>query len=87
MNSESGGGGNRKLVVTLGTPAARRTHRALGIPKKKADSIGVTNDYGHSEFDTTPPIVICPHWNARMSHDEYIPVVQDAIADILDTSE
>jgi hypothetical protein len=79
----TGGGGDRRLIVTLGKPATIRTHRALGVPPSEANNIRIKQDYGHSQFDTTPPIVICPHWNAWMSRDEYIPVVQDAMADIL----
>ena len=74
---------DRKLVVTLGASASKRTHQALGVPRREANSIRIKQDYGHSEFDTTPPVVICPHWNAWMTRDEYMPVVQEAIGDIL----
>jgi uracil-DNA glycosylase len=91
LRDELRAGGDRRLVVALGKPAAKRTHRALDVPRKKAD-VRVTYDYGHSEFDTTPPVVICTHWAQRTLSDdkinhEVIPVVQDAMADVLARSE
>jgi hypothetical protein len=28
-------------------------------------------------------VVICPHWNAWMTRSEFMPVVQEAMADVL----
>ena len=75
-----------KGIVTLGADATERTLQTLGVPKSQAGSLLVSEDYGRCEFDTTPPVVISLHWAQRtLKRDEFIPVVQQALADILNT--
>ena len=76
-----------KAIVTLGADATKRTLRTIGVPKSEAASLRVSEDYGRCEFDTTPPVVISLHWAQRtLKRDEFIPVVQQALADILNTA-
>lgn len=75
--------GGRSLIITLGAPAAKRTHQALGIEPPKASSIRIKRDYGRSGFETEPPIVISPHWNAWITRDDFVPIVQEAMAEVL----
>lgn len=77
-----------KAIVTLGADATKRTLRALGLSKSQAHSLQVSKDYGRCEFDTTPPVVISLHWAQRtLKRSEFIPVVQQALADILKNGE
>lgn len=89
LRDEIRNGGDWRLTVTLGAPATKRTHRVLGVSKNETDKIRVKEDYGKSKFNTTPPIVLAPHWspqngvsNHKWEH-EIIPCVQKAMTDIL----
>lgn len=74
-----------EVIVTLGADAAKRTLRALGVSRQRANSVRVSRDYGRCEYDTTPPVIISLHWAQRtLKRSEYIPVVQEVLADILD---
>lgn len=75
---------NPRGVVTFGKEATIRTLRALGVPGSQARRVRVTKAYGRSDFDTDIPVVISLHWAQRtVAENEWVPVVQDAIADLL----
>jgi len=74
-------------VVTLGMQAMRRTLEVLGVEEEKARGVRVSEKYGHSGFKTTPPVVISLHWAQRtVEEQEWVPVVQEAIADLVESS-
>ncbi|WP_137287444.1 uracil-DNA glycosylase family protein [Halorussus salinisoli] len=75
---------NPSGIVTLGRQATRRTLRVLGIPRSRAASVRVSREYGICEYDTPSPVVISLHWAQRtITEDEWVPVVQEAIANVL----
>ncbi|UPV75313.1 hypothetical protein M0R89_04415 [Halorussus limi] len=74
-------------VVTLGMQATRRTLQVLGVTEDKARRVQVSEEYGHSGFKTTPPVVISLHWAQRtVAEREWVPVVQEAIVDLVESS-
>lgn len=74
---------NPAAIVTLGTPAAQRTLRALGVADNKLKDIGVTRNFGRSRFRTKWPVIISPHWAARIPHATYLKVVKKALHRLL----
>ncbi|SFG35209.1 Uracil-DNA glycosylase [Halopelagius inordinatus] len=76
-----------QAVVTLGKGATIRTLRALGVPVSQAKSVRVTKEYGTADFDTAYPLVISLHWAQRtVAEDEWVPMVQEAISQALQSS-
>lgn len=75
---------NPSGIVTLGMQATKRTLQVLGVAGDRVREVRVSQEYGHSGFKTTPPVVISLHWAQRtVAEDEWVPVVQEAIADLL----
>lgn len=73
-----------RAIVTLGKDATMRTLEVLGVPETDVGQIRVTQDYGLSEFDTAYPVIVSLHWAQRtVKQSEWVPVVQDAIQEVL----
>lgn len=70
--------------MTLGKRATIRTLIALGVPSSRAYPVRVTRDYGRADFETATPVIISLHWAQRtVPEDEWVPIVQEAISEIL----
>jgi uracil-DNA glycosylase family 4 len=75
---------NPSGIITLGMQATKRTLEVLGVAEDRIRQVRVSKEYGHSGFKTTPPVIISLHWAQRtVAEDEWVPVVQEAITDLL----
>lgn len=71
-------------IVTLGKEATIRSLKALGVPNWQAERTRVTKEYGPCTVETPYPMVISLHWAQRaVAESEWVPVVQEAIADLV----